>query len=299
MEIKTQQDVLPSIQIENQPHAALNVPKLFEKGLGVEVIKRAILEQLELIQGADLDGAPFSRWIKAIQDCTELSEASVRMLGFSPKMYFGHWLREGSGRSIPPRAMRMLLLLALAHGAFRGFRKRAAPDHLRRWAKIQLPEDVNRDSALPNEISRKLFGVGGCTYADLFVNLYPFNDQIGFGQFLWRRFSSESFTHDDADRVVDVLIGHGVTCSTFVKLPPIPAGMISSIGLFTKLDSLPGMPTQVGQKLRERKLNMPIRLMELDGHLTDTDGFGDGSLRQICDVLSEAGYRVTDFPCLR
>jgi hypothetical protein len=297
--IKTQLDVLPSIQIESQPHAALDVPKLYQKGLGVKVIKHAILGQLELVQEADLDGAPFSRWIKAIQDCAELSEANVRILGFSPEMYFGHWLKQGSGRSIPPRAMRMSLLLALAQGAFRGFRKREAPDHLRRWAEIQLPEDVNRDSALPNEVSHILFGSPGHTYADLFVNLYPFNDQIGFGQFLWRCFRSEAITHDDADRVMDVLMEHGVTCPTFVKLPPIPSGMVSSIGLFTKLDNLSGMPRRIGQLLVNKKLRMPAQLMRLDGPLTECNGFGQTTVNQLRAVLSESGYRVSDFPCLR
>lgn len=299
MSIKTQTDVLPNIQIQNQPHAAPDVQKLFAKGVGAEVVKTMILSQLRQIQEADVDGRVFTRWLRAIHDSTNLTEANVRMLGFSPKMYFGHWLRDGSGRSIPPRAMRMTLLLALAQGAFLGYRKRATPDSLRVWAEVKLPEGVNRDSALPNQVSRMLFGECGRTYADLFVNLYPFNNQIGFAQFLWRCFCTGTLTEDQADQVMDILIGNGVTCSTFVKLPPIPGGGLDSIGLFTRLDNCDGMPKRIGRLLTDRKLRTPAKLMQLEGSLLDVDGFESATFSELCQVLAQAGYRVTDFPCLR
>lgn len=299
MVIKAQPDVLPNIQIENEPHAAPFVLRLFERGVGVSIVKSTILTQLEHIQGADLDGGPFSRWVRAIHDCTELSEANVRMLGVSPTMYFGHWLRTGSGRSLPPRPMRAALLLSLAQGAFLGYRRRPAPNHLRRWAEIRLPEGVERDSPLPNRVSRALFWRAGYSYADLFVNLYPFNDQIGFAQFLWRHFGSEIFSHDQADAVMDRLVEEGVTCPTFVKLPPIPGGWRRDIDLFTRLDHLSGMPRRIGQLLLNRKLHQPARLMRFDGHLTDVNGFGSSSVNTICTVMSDAGFRVTDFHCLR
>lgn len=294
-----QQDVLPNIQIKNNPHAAPFVDRLFEKGVGVAVVRQMILDQLVAIQEADIEGRTFSRWMIAIQDCAALETGTVRMLGIDPDMFFGQWLRTGAGRTVPPRSMRMSLLLSIAQGAFLGLPNRPAPAYLRRWSKLQLPEGLERDSLLPKWVSRALFGAPGHTYADVFVNLYPLNDQIGFAQFLWKQFASSSFPYERANDVMDAFIDAGITCPTFVRLPPIPSGRHAVIDLFTKLDFLPNMPKRIGQALVSQKLRTPAKLMELNQSLTDLTGFGRPSVATLREVLSEAGYRPSDFSCLR